>query len=302
MTPQPPLEIVAAPPVSPPTVPPPPGSVDTHSHVFGPFDRFPPRQSSVYALPAASPAVHAAARASLGVAYGVLTQPAPYGDDPAAMLAAIAASDGALKGVAVASSDIDDAMLAEWAARGIVGLRFVEMRAPGGARYRGSVGFDTLKILAPRMRAYGLHAQLWASAGQYRAALPELRTLGVPLVFDHMASPDITLGTDHADFRAVLDHLADHDIRVKLTLCRFFAAAPDFAAVRPYHDALVEAAPDRLLWGSDWPYVRLDPSPDAGAMLDLFDRWTSDPTLRTTILSHNPTRFYGFGANHGENK
>lgn len=241
-------------------------------------------------------------RATLGIRCGVLTQPAPYGNDPAAMLAAIAASSGTLKGVAVASPDVRDDTLARWVTGGIVGLRFVEMRAPGGARYPGSVGFDALGVLAPRMREHGLHAQLWASADQYRAALPELCALGVPLVLDHMASPDIALGTDHVDFRAVTDHFGAHDIRVKLTLCRFFSAAPDFDAVRPFHEALIRIAPDRLFWGSDWPYVRLDPSPDAGRMLDLFDQWTGDPGLRETILSRNPRQFYRFDANHGEDK
>ncbi|NML08184.1 amidohydrolase family protein [Sphingomonas sp. G-3-2-10] len=294
------VETVAAPALSRPALALPAGAVDAHSHVFGPFDRFPPHQASVYALPDAPPDIHKAFRETLGVAYGVLTQPAPYGDDPSAMLAAIEGSNGALCGVAVASPEVTDATLADWAARGIVGLRFVEMRAPGGGRYPGSIGFDALRVLAPRMREHGLHAQLWASADQYAEALPELLTLGLPLVLDHMASPDRVRGAGDPAFRTIVDHMLGGDIWVKLTLCRFFGASADYGDVRPFHDALVEAAPERLIWGSDWPYVRLDPAPDAGRMVDLFANWTADPTVREAILVDNPARLYGLPPREGE--
>ncbi len=288
-------ESVAAPATSLPRLPPPPGAVDAHSHIFGPFDLFPPVQQSVYPLPEATPDAHAAFRTALGVTHGVLTQPAPYGEDPSAMLAAIAASGGALRGVAVASPTIADAELARWAASGIVGLRFVEMRAPGGARYPGSLRFDALSALAPRMVEHGLHAQLWASADQYAEALPELTRLGVPLVLDHLASPATARGIADPAFRAVIDRLRGEDIWVKLSLCRCFDTGPGYAGARPFHDALLAVRPERLLWGSDWPYVRLDPAPDAGRMLDIFDDWTGDAALRAAILVDNPARLYGFG-------
>lgn len=289
------LDVVSAPPVSAPAIALPPDACDAHSHVFGPFDAFPPRQASVYALPDASPAVHAAAREKLGVRYGVLTQPAPYGDDPAAMLAAIRGSGGALKGVAATDSTIDDATLAAWRAGGICGLRFVEMRAPGGGRYPGSVGVEHLTALAPRMRALGLHAQLWARADDHAALLPDLLTLGVPLVLDHMGCPDPARGPHDPGFRAILDAMKTGHVWVKLSVCRVSRTAPDYPDVRPLHDALVAVAPDRLVWGSDWPYVRLDPAPDAGRLLDLFGTWLGDDDLRRQILSENPAELYGFG-------
>ena len=287
---------VAAPPSSPPRRPLPPGAVDVHSHVFGPFDRFPPLQPSVYPLPDASPGAHAQFRATLGTTHGILTQPAPYGEHPSAMPTATADAEGALRGVAVADASISDHELARWAAAGIVGLRFVEMRAPGGERYPGSLGFEVLEALAPRMAEHGLHAQLWAGIDQYAAALPRLTQLGVPLVLDHLASPITARGAGDPAFRAVVDRLGDADLWIKLTLCRCFDAGPDYAAARPFHDTLVVKDPSRLLWGSDWPYVRLDPAPDAGAMLDLFDDWTDDEAVRDTILVHNPARLYGFVA------
>lgn len=288
------VDRVAAPPTSagPPGLP--AGSCDTHSHVFGPFGQFPPLRPSVYALPDADPATHGAMRETLGVRYGVLTQPAPYADDPAAMLHAIERSAGALKAVAVAGPDIGDDVLARWHAGGIVGLRFTEMRAPTGDRYPGSEPFESLIALAPRLRTLGMHAQLWATADQFAQWLPRLIGLGVPLVLDHMAMPDIAAGVDAPAFRAICDALTSGDLWVKLVLARVSRQAPDHADARPFHDALVATRADRMLWGSDWPYVRLSPPPDAGAMLATFLRWVPDEATQRAILVDNPARLYRF--------
>ena len=287
-------ETVPAPVVKPPRFVAPSGACDSHSHVFGPFSDFPPRATSTYALPDASPAVHAAARAAMGISRGVLVQPAPYGADPGAMLSAVANSGGALKAIAVTDETVSDATLANWASRGVKGLRFVEMRAPTGQRYPGSVGFDALLKLAPRMREHGLHAQLWASAEDYAEHLWALTALGVPLVLDHLASPNIAAGPGAPAFRAVLDALWDGVVWVKLTLCRASKDSPSHADARPFHDAVIATNPDRLVWGSDWPYVRLQPAPDAGVMLDRFAEWTEDAALIRRILVDNPQELYGF--------
>ncbi|CAN1498142.1 COG3618 Predicted metal-dependent hydrolase of the TIM-barrel fold [Rhabdaerophilaceae bacterium] len=287
-------EIVPAPAVRPPRFVAPPGACDAHSHVFGPFETYPPREASTYALPDASPAAHAAAREAMGIGCGVLVQPAPYGMDASAMLDAVSRADGSLKAIAIADETVSDKTLADWSSRGVRGLRFVEMRAPTGQRYPGSVGFDALIQLAPRMRDYGLHAQLWANAASYAEHLPMLATLGLPLVLDHLASPDLAAGPDAPAYKAVLHALRDGSVWVKLTLCRVAKDGPAYAEARPFHDACISANPERLLWGSDWPYVRLEPAPDAGAMLDLLADWTADAALTKRILVDNPQGLYGF--------
>ena len=102
------------------------------------------RPRPVYALPEATPQVAATLRKTLGLTRGVLVQPAPYGSNPDAMLSAIADAPDTLRGIAVADPGIDTGTLQRWRAAGIVGLRFVEMRAPDGSRYPGSVGFDAI--------------------------------------------------------------------------------------------------------------------------------------------------------------
>ncbi len=271
----------------------PDGACDTHSHIFGPLDRFPTRALAHFALPDARPEVHAALRRTIGVARGVLTQPAAYALDPAAMLHAVANSEGALKAVAVADASIDAETLTAWRAGGIVGLRFTEW-APGTKRFPGSVGFDVLAQIAPLLRTLGIHAQLWAPNAVLVERLPKLLTLGLPIVLDHMGVPDAAAGAGAPDFQALLAMVRANDVWVKLSICRVSKKPPNFDDARPFHDALIESAPERCLWGSDWPYVNLDPAPDAGALLDTFLRWAGDPEFSRSILVDNPARLYGF--------
>jgi 2-pyrone-4,6-dicarboxylate lactonase len=269
-----------------PQQPLPPGACDSHAHVFGPYERFPLAHASSYAPPML---------ASVGAARGVLVQPAPYGLDASALLAAIAGSGGRLRGIAVANEHTSEADLQALHDGGVRGLRFVEMRAPDGTPYAGSVGVDQLLTMAPAMRRIGLHAQLWAPIDSYAALLPQVRAAGVDVVLDHMACIKPERGVDDPAFQGVLQAVRDGGVWVKLTLCRVSTQAPDYPDARPFHDALVAAAPTRMLWGSDWPYVRMgEKSPDVGVLLDQFAAWVPDAATRQMILVNNPAALYGF--------
>jgi 2-pyrone-4,6-dicarboxylate lactonase len=273
----------------------PDGACDTHAHVFGPYDQFPLAHAASYPLPLAPAALHASMLATVGATRGVLVQPAPYGCDPGAVLAALRRASGRLRGIAVADAAVGEPALRRWAEAGIRGLRFVEMRDPNGNPYKGSVGADQLVELAPLMRRLGLHAQLWASADDYLRLLPRLLPLGVPLVLDHMGSFDAGRGVADAAFAHLLDRLRSSEVWIKMSLCRVSKQGPDYPDIRPFHDAMVAANSARLLWGSDWPFVRMGAgSPDVGALLDLFYEWVPDSSLRTQILVDNPARLYGF--------
>lgn len=268
----------------------PPGACDTHTHIFD--ARF-PAGPAAYALPDAPLAAHAALRARLGIARGVIVQPTAYGRDPACLLDALGRAGGALRGVMVADADVADAALEAWHAAGVRALRFMEMPAPGGGgRYPGSIGTDALHALAPRLRALGWQAHLWAEASRTVELLPALRAHRLPIVLDHLAMP---AAVDDPGFAAVLRQLRDGAVWVKLTLCRVRAPGA-MDTLRRLHDALVAANPDRLLWGSDWPFVRMDPAPDAGAMLDAFRDWIGDAALIRRILVDNPAALFGFDA------
>jgi predicted TIM-barrel fold metal-dependent hydrolase len=273
----------------------PAGTCDSHAHVFGPYERFPLVHASSYAPPLAPAALHRQALDTIGAARGVLVQPAPYGNDAAALLDALAAGGGRLRGVAVADADTPVEHLQALHDGGVRGLRFVDVRAPNGSPYAGSVGTDQLLKMAPAMRSVGMHAQLWAPIDDYPGLLPQLRAAGIDVVLDHMACVKPERGIDDPAFQAVLQALRGGGVWIKLTLCRVSTQAPDYADVRPFHDAMVAANSARLLWGSDWPFVRMgERSPDAGALLDVFQEWVPDEATRGRILVDNPAVLYGF--------
>jgi len=223
---------------------------DAHCHVFGPYQRFPLQHPSTYVVPDAPVARYLTMLDTLGAQRGVLVQPAPYGTNPAALLDALEQGQDRLRGVAVADPDISDAELQALYDGGVRALRFVEARDPAGRLFPGSVGFDQIAALAPRMRRLGLHAQLWAPCDVYVRHLPALVRLGLPLVIDHLGSLAPARGQD-AVFQLLRDLLSEGAIWMKLTLCRV-GTAPDYADARALHDAFVAANPDQVLWGSDW--------------------------------------------------
>jgi predicted TIM-barrel fold metal-dependent hydrolase len=275
----------------------PPGACDAHTHVFGPLDQFPLTFTGSYDPPPTPFPVHRAMLDKVGFARALLVQPAPYSIDCRALIDACRRAPDRLRGIAVVRADISDADLAAMRENGIRGLRFVEVPDPqGGGRYRGSVGFDELKLLAPRMSALGLHAQIWADAERIAADADELLSFGVPIVADHLGKPKTANGVNDPAFQKLLRLVADSRIWVKLTVCRASTQFPDYGDVRPLHDALIAASPEQLLWGSDWPHVRMGAlTPDVGHLVDLFDRWTgNDAALRRKIFVDNPARLYGF--------
>lgn len=284
--------VYPAPSVSSPESPPFAEACDTHTHIFGPFDHFPTPQKSTYAMPDAPANVHGQALKAMGVANGVLIQPGPYGTDPGAMLDAIASSGGHLKGVAAADPSMEEGELRAWADGGIVGLRFVDMRLPDGRPRPGVAGFDQLAELLPAMKANGMFAELWGTTSQIVDALPHLLDHEIPLVIEHMAMIDTRLPITNSNFTDLLTLLNNPLVWMKLVLCR--VAGDSIERVRPFHEAIIDVAPDRCLWGSDWPYVNLDPAPDAASMLDVLERWVANEGVRHQILVDNPHRLFGF--------
>ncbi|MEV4628192.1 amidohydrolase family protein [Micromonospora sp. NPDC049523] len=275
-----------------PRLVPPAGSTDSHAHAFGPFAAYPPGPSS-YPVPE-SPSTHFLAMLdAVGLSRGVLVQPGPYAQDHAVLVAGLRAAGGRLAGIGVAGPRIPDADLDRLHEAGVRGLRFIEPRSASTPVAPGSVGAQALEALAPRLAERGWHAQLWANTADCVRWGGFLAERGVPVVFDHLAQPDVRSGVDAPAFREVCALVAAGVAWVKVSVCRVGTPGNAFAEARPFHEALLEANPEQLLWASDWPYVRMDPVPDVGELLDLFRTWTPLPEWKR-ILVHNPARLYGF--------
>lgn len=271
--------------------PPPPQAWDVHTHVFD--ARFPVALPSAYTLPDAPYAAHRANLDANGLDRGVLIQPAPYGQDHTVMIDALNAGGSRLRGVGSALATLDDPSIERMDASGIRALRFVETRTPAGERYPGAASADDLIALAPRMAAAGWHAEIWAPLDDFLELWPHLESLDLPVVLDHMGGFDARRGVGDAAFQRLLTMLRDGAVWTKLTLCRRAPFGSDFSELRPFHDAMVSANADQLLWGSDWPFVRMgEHAPTTAALLALFSEWVDDDALRSRILVDNPAACY----------
>ena len=273
----------------------PQAACDAHAHVFPPVEQFPLAEGIAYSPPIAPFDAYRDMLARVGMRRGVLVQPTAYGTDTRALVDALSAGRGWLCGIAAATRAVRDDELDALHAAGVRGLRFIEMTDPRGGRYSGGIGVYELRILAPRLRERGWHAQIWASAEDHAALLPSLVPLGIPIVIDHMGSFTAERGVHDAAFQRIISHLAAGEIWVKLSVCRNSRARPHYPDVRAFHDALVAANSRRLLWGSDWPHVRMgELAPDVGMLVDLFHEWVDDAKLRQAILVDNPHELFGF--------
>nr|WP_246704186.1 amidohydrolase family protein [Rhizobium sp. P38BS-XIX] len=270
---------------------------DCHVHVFDDPETFPFENAPAYAPPysPASALLTDAARA--GVSCMVLVQPTPYGRNLDVLKKSLKKLGARARGVGVADALIDIDALADLRAEGIAGLRFVENLLPDGNRMPGTVPLDALlQTLAPKMLEVGVHAEVWAPLSVTLERWPALEKAGIPIVLDHMGGFDPQLGLHHPHFQRLLGLLRDGAVWVKLALCRR-AAGIGYDAIRPFHDAMIEANSDRLLWATDFPFVRFAGTPPTiEELLALFEIWVSDHAVKERILLRNPIERYGFEA------
>jgi 2-pyrone-4,6-dicarboxylate lactonase len=275
---------------------PPVGACDTHAHTLGPFERYPALHGGTYGPPLAPYEAYRAMLERIGFTRGVLVQAAAYGSDMAALNDALGRAQGAVLGIGFATSDIGDSALEEMQEAGFRGFRFIEVPdRVTGHRYPGSVPFEELEKLAPRLRDLGMHGQIWAPCEWIGANRKRLAKLDLPLSIDHMGQFDIARGADDQAFQTLCGLARDGLIYVKLPLCRVSRKFPEYTDARPFHEALIGANPGQVLWGSDWPHIRLGPlSPDVGHLVDIFHEWVGDESLSRKILVDNPRALYGF--------
>jgi predicted TIM-barrel fold metal-dependent hydrolase len=277
-------------------VPPPAKACDTHAHVFGPAKKFPYAEDRSYTPPDAPLEKYLRMLDTVGFDRGVLVQGSAHGRDNGAMLDALERHPDRLRGVAVADMHASPAELRRWHALGVRGLRFNHFFRGGALHYRGGVAIDAAKALAPVMAELGWNLQLWIDVKDLPETMPIIKAIGRPVVIDHMGRTDARTGTATPGFQSLLRLLGDGGCWVKVSGAhRLSQSAPDYPDARPFHEALVRANPERLVWGSDWPHPRIEGEmPDAGRLFALFQQWTPGEEVRRRILVDNPARLYDF--------
>lgn len=263
---------------------------DCHAHLFGPYARYPLGAQRSYTPPEAVQADYLALLQRLGLSHGVLVQPSAYGEDHGLLLDTLAALPQ-LRGVVVLRSEAAG-RLAGLRARGVRAARFSQRSAAGG-NFAGSASLQDLEEMAGALADEGLHAELWTDCRALPDIAPRLRELPVPVVIDHMGGFDAAAGVDEPGFRQLLSLLEAGTVWVKLCAYRNVLGDADLERARPFHDLMLEANPGQLVWGSDWPHLRVTPEPDARQLLQTFKEWAGSEALVRQVLQDNPARLYG---------
>jgi len=262
---------------------------DCHAHLFGPYDRFPLAADRSYTPPEAVATQYLALLSRLSLSHGVLVHPSAYGNDLSLLFDALTLYQN-LRGVIVLRPDTLPT-LTGLRDKGIRAARFSH-RSGAGANFAGSASFADLLALAPHLADAGLHAELWTDCKVLPDIADHVRQLPVPVVIDHMGGFDATAGINEPGFACLLSLVASGHAWVKLCAYRNLLTVSDIDIGKPFHGALLQANPQRLLWGSDWPHLRVTPVPDATSLLSAFKRWTTSDALVTQILVNNPASLY----------
>ena len=266
----------------------PPGAVDTHAHVIGLPPAYPFVAERSYTPPEAPAARYLAMLDATGMAHGVLVQVSVHGTDNRLMVETLKANRQRLRGIAVIPLGLPERDLADLKEAGVTGLRL-------NVLFGGGVGLDQVERYGALAREMGWHLQFLLDARHLPEMAGLMARLPVPLVFDHMGHMPASAGVDHPGFQALLGLVRDGNY-VKLSgAFRVSDAGPPYADTIPMARALNDAAPERCLWGSDWPHVAAwDGPPKLPALLDLMAEWVPDEQSRRMLFVDNPKRLYGF--------
>lgn len=267
------------------------GACDTHFHVFGPRSRFPFAEDRSYTPTCDAPKetlfeLHR----HLGIERGVVVQSAAHGTDNSAAADLIAAGKGNYLGVALVPIDIAEAELKALHKQGFRGARFHYMSHLG----TGSPIDEVLK-LAKRLAALGWHLQIHLDSKRIDELAPAMKRSPVPVVIDHMARIDASLGVEQKPFADLLRLLDDPKFWVKVSGSeRASRLGSPWQDAIPFARKLVAEHGDRTLWGTDWPHPNLKEVPDDGLMVDLIAEIAPGEVERQALLVDNPKRVYGF--------
>ena len=271
---------------------PPPGSCDSQFHVFGPREKYPVRPGAVYEMPHATIETALRMHKTLGITRGVIVQATTYGADHQVVLDALEVAGPNYRGCANALVLLEqsDAYLARLHEAGVRGARF---NRQGLGVSMAQADFE--RALA-RVRELGWYVKFQPEASGVAEQAALFEKLEIPVVIDHMGRPDPQAGAADPSLLKVTELLKRGNFWVMLSLSeKISKQGYPWDDVLPMAHACVEAAPDRVIWGSDWPHpVSVKQPPNEGDLMELLYRFVPDAAVRKKVLVDNPARLFGF--------
>jgi D-galactarolactone isomerase len=272
----------------PPKLKAPANACDCHMHIYD--ARFPIAPTATLKPADALPADYKLLQKRLGTTRNVIVTPSTYGTDNSATLDGMAKLAPNVRGVAVVDASVTDAELKRLNGLGMRGTRFNLVQA-------GATTVEMLEPLSKRIHELGWHIQINAKPELIVEIEPLLTRLPTPLVFDHLAHVPRDVGVDSPAFKTMRKLIDQGRTWVKLSGAYqdTKVGPPTYADATPIAQAYVKAAPERMVWGSDWPHPTEKVKPDDAVLFDLLAQWVPDEASRDRILVQNPEVLYGFG-------
>jgi len=270
---------------------PPPLACDAHCHIFGPAAKFPYAPDASYHPPDSPFEDLQRLHKVLGIERAVIVHASCHGSDMRVTLDGIKRSGGKYRGTAIIDESYGDKQFKEMQGGGIRGVRFNFVQHLGGrpdmAFFQRTVG---------RLKEMGWHLILHLDAQDLVEFREMFMKIPVPMVIDHMGRVVAAKGLQQEPFKVLQDFMKNQNTWVKVCGAeRVSSKGPPFDDAVPFARALIEAAPDRILWGTDWPHPNVGKHmPNDGDLVDLFPRMAPEPALQRKILVENPARLYGF--------
>jgi 2-pyrone-4,6-dicarboxylate lactonase len=266
----------------------PPLACDAHCHVFGPAAKFPYAPGRRYTPQDAPKEMLRALHDHLGVSRAVIVQASCHGTDNAAMLDCIASDPSRYRGVAMVDDNFTDQDFERLNAGGVRGVRFNFVRHLGGAPDMG-----VFARVLDRIKGRGWHVVLHIDAPDIISLSDMIRKLPLPFVIDHMGRVPASAGVDQPPLRALIELSRLENCWIKVSGAERISMPP-YAAAVPIALALVQAAPERVLWGTDFPHPNATHETDEADLVDLVPQYAQEALVQKRLLVDNPARLYGF--------
>jgi D-galactarolactone isomerase len=266
----------------------PPNACDCHMHIYD--SRFPVAPTATLRPPDAHVTDYRLLQKRIGTTRNVIVQPSTYGTDNRCTLDAMAQIGPTARAVAVVDTTVSDAELQRMAGLGVKGIRFNLVQA-------GVTTIEMVEPLSNRINDLGWHVQIHMLGDQIAQIEDLLQRLPAPLVIDHMGRIPGPIGVKHPAYRVIRKLLDQGRTWVKLSGAyqNSKVGPPTYADMTELAQAYVQAAPERMVWATDWPHpTEKTLKPDDAVLLDLLAEWAPDERTRHQILVENPEVLYGF--------
>ncbi|MCP3381277.1 amidohydrolase family protein [Bradyrhizobium sp. CCGUVB4N] len=267
----------------------PPGATDCHFHTYD--KNYPVIKNATLLPDDALPDDYRALQRRIGTSRGVIIQPSTYGTDNRLQIASRKAlGTENFRVVAVVAEDVSDADLKQLGEQGVCGVRF-------NLAYPGVLTFVSLKILAPKLADLGWHCQFNIRPDQLEDNAALLQSLPTKLVFDHLSQVPQPAGLDSRAYKITRELIDRGKTWVKLSgpYVTTKKGPPMFEDAGAVAAAYAKAAPERMVWGSDWPHPsEKEHKPNDAQLFDLFHDWVGGDAVFKRILVDNPVELYGF--------